>query len=420
VAYVGSFSWNSDTPAYVFPAQLGNGWPKYVAEATSHEAGHSVGLTHDGVIGGPEYYEGHNGWAPIMGSGYTATVTQFSKGEYLAANNTQDDTAIIDTYIPRSLDLAGNDILHAVPLTGTSVSVTGIIGSRTDADLYRVDAGTGPLTFTATPATPDADLDISLSLYDGSGNLVISSNPAGLSATLTRNVTSGTYYLAVDGVGTGLGATAYTDYASLGQFSLTGTVPFRAGKPPVAVITASAVTGRSPLTVRFSSSRSSDPEGSALTCDWDFGDGTSSTQANPSHVYALPGSYTASLVVFDSTGLSGSISTVITVRNPLNVLYVSRLGMSTVSSARGTQATATALVKDAAGNVKPNVSVTGKWSGLSGDNASGKTGASGTAALSTGWTKKSGTFTFTVTGLSLNGAVYDASLNAESSKSIVK
>jgi gliding motility-associated-like protein len=32
---------------------------------------------------------------------------------------------------------------------------------------------------------------------------------------------------------------------------------------------------------------------------WDFGDGTNSNQINPSHVYGAPGTYTASLVIFD-------------------------------------------------------------------------------------------------------------------------
>jgi PKD repeat protein len=420
VAYVGSFSWNTDTPAYVFTAQLGNGFPKYVAEATSHEAGHTVGLNHDGVIAGAAYYGGHNGWAPIMGVGYSASVTQFSRGEYLAANNLQDDIAVIETFIPRSTDLAGDDILHAVPLTGTSVNVTGIIGTRADADLYRVDAGAGVLTFNAAPAAPDANLDISLSLYNGSGNLVTSSNPAGLAASLTCNVSSGTYYLAVEGVGTGLGVTAYTDYASLGQFTLTGAVPLKAGKPPVAVITASTTLGRAPLTVRFTGNRSSDPEGSALRYDWDFGDATSSTQANPTHIYALPGTYVASLVVFDSTGLSGSASTTITVRSPANVMYVSRVAVSSASSAAGTLSTATVQVKDMAGNVKPNVAVTGKWSGATSGSSTGTTGASGTVTLNSGWTRNRGAFTFTVTGLSLNGVFYDASLNTQVSGTAVR
>lgn len=421
VAYLGSFSWNSDTPCFAFPAQLGNGWPKYVAECVSHEVGHTVGLNHDGVSGVTEYYEGHNGWAPIMGVGYYANITHFSKGEYTGANNLQDDTAIIhNSHIPRSDDLAGDDILSAVPLTGSSVNVTGIIGTSADADLYRVDAGSGTLSFNATPATPDANLDISLSLYNGSGNLIVSSNPAGLSATLNASVGGGTYYLAVDGVGVGTGATGYTDYASLGQFNLTGSVPSPLGQPPVAAASASVSSGLAPLAVTFSSAGSFDPEGSALTYDWDFGDGSSSADANPAHIYTTPGTYTASLVVFDATGLSGTDSTVVTVQSSANIIYVAGITMSKASGGRGVQATATVLVKDAAGNVKPNVTVTGTWSGLTSGTSSSSTGASGTAALKSAWTKKNGTFTFTVTGLSLSGATYDPARNTVSSGSIVK
>ncbi len=420
VAYLQSFSWNSDTPAFVFPAQLNNGWPKYVAEAVSHEAGHTVGLNHDGVSGGPAYYEGHNGWAPIMGVGYYANVTQFSKGEYTNANNTEDDTAIINTYAPRSADLAGNDILTAVTLSGTSVSATGIIESRTDADLYRVNAGSGTLSFNLTPASPDANLDISLGLYNGSGNLIASNNPSGLSAGLSASVSGGTYYLAVDGTGVGTGSTGYTDYASLGQFSLSGTVPPTTGQPPVAAVSPSVSTGFAPLAVTFSSAGSSDPDGGSLTYDWDFGDGGSSTVANPTYTYTTAGTYTASLVVFDATGLSGSASTVITVQSLANIVYVSGITMSKATSGRGTRATATVTVKDAAGNVKPTITVTGTWSGLTSGNASAPTGSAGTAALSSAWTKKSGTFTFTVTGLTLAGTTYDASRNGPTSASIVK
>ena len=421
VAYLGSYTWNTDTPAFVFPAQLGNGYPKYIAEAASHEAGHTVALKHDGQTGGTEYYQGHNGWAPIMGVGYYANLTQFSRGEYTAANNLEDDTTVINGYLQRSPDLAGNDILSAVPLSGSIVAATGIIQSRTDADLYRVDAGTGALSFNLATAAPDANLDLSLGLYDGSGNLLATANPSSLGASLSAVVTSGTYYLAVDGAGSGTASTGYTDYGSLGQFSLTGSVPSPSGQPPVAVTAQTTpVTGMAPLTVNFSSAGSSDPEASPLSYDWDFGDTTGSTEANPGHLYNTAGTYTASLVVFDNTGLSSSSPVVITVQSPANLLYVSSITLTKTASKRGTQAKAVVTIRDAAGNLKPNASVTGSWSGLTSGTTSAATGSTGTATFSSAYAKSNGTFTFTVKNVTLTGASYDPTRNLETSDSIVK
>jgi PKD repeat protein len=421
VAYLNSFSWNSDTPAFVFPAQLGNGFPKYVAEAASHEAGHTVSLSHDGVSGGSAYYQGHDNWAPIMGVGYYKAVTQFSRGEYTSANNTEDDTTKINSYIPRSADLAGNDILTAVPLSGTTIDVTGIIDSRTDADLYRIDAGAGTISLSATTATPDANLDISLALYNGAGNLVASANPTTLAATLSTVVAGGTYYIAVDGIGTGPGTTGYTDYGSLGQFILTGTVPAAVGLPPVATISPTGpIRGVGPLTVAFKGSGSSDPEGSALVYDWDFGDGNGSTEADPSYTYTKNGTYTASLVVTDATGLSASASVTVSVLAPTSVVYVSGISMTKQVSKSRTSARATITVRDAAGNLKPGVVVTGTWSGLTTGNSTGTTGSTGTVALTSAATTANGTFTFTVTGLSGTGLVYDPTRNTVTSGSILK
>ena len=422
VAYLGCFSWNTDTPAFVFPAQLGNGYPKYVAEAINHECGHTVGLYHDGQTNGTEYYAGANGWAPIMGVGYYADVTQFSKGEYSLANNTQDDLTVISGYIPRSADLVGNDILTATPVTTTSVNVTGIIESHTDADLFKFNVGAGTMTFNATPATPDANLDIALSLYNGSGNLITSSDPSGLSSSLTYTVPAGTYYLSVDGVGVGTADTGYTDYASIGQFSLIGTVPGSQGQSPVAVVNQSGpTTGTAPFTVNFSSAGSYDPEGTALTYDWDFGDGSAISKiANPSHVYSTPGTYTASLVVFDAAGLSASAALSILVQSPSVIIYVSDIAMSKTVTGKGTSARAVVTIKDSTGAVKANATVTGSWSGLTTGSSSVKTNSSGQATFTSAATKNAGTFTFTVSGVALTGATYDPTRNVKTSASIVK
>ena len=54
--------------------------------------------------------------------------------------------------------------------------------------------------------------------------------------------------------------------------------------------------------------RSSDPESDIVARSWDFGDGTTSTDADPSHTYAAPGAYTVSLTVTDSRGHTSSTS----------------------------------------------------------------------------------------------------------------
>lgn len=71
---------------------------------------------------------------------------------------------------------------------------------------------------------------------------------------------------------------------------------------PVAVASANRTSGPAPLAVTFSSAGSADPEGGALTYQWTFGDGGTSTAANPSHTYTANGDYTATLTVRDPEG----------------------------------------------------------------------------------------------------------------------
>jgi PKD repeat protein len=88
-------------------------------------------------------------------------------------------------------------------------------------------------------------------------------------------------------------------------------------QPPSAAAAASPTNGSAPLTVTFSSAGSSDPEGTPLTFNWTFGDGGTSTAANPSHIYAAAGLYTARLSVSDGTNttLSSFISINVTTNN---------------------------------------------------------------------------------------------------------
>lgn len=57
VAYVNSWGNRGGQPCFVFPVNLGRRF-KAVWEAASHEIGHTMGLNHDGVLGGTAYFGG--------------------------------------------------------------------------------------------------------------------------------------------------------------------------------------------------------------------------------------------------------------------------------------------------------------------------------------------------------------------------
>jgi len=227
VAYIGSFDWNSDTPAFVFSNLLGHGNEKYITDAASHETGHTLGLAHDGVTGGSAYYSGHDNWAPIMGSGYYKPITQWSKGEYAGANNTQDDLAVMlnngARYRP---DDHGDWIDSATMLSGEILNASGIIETTGDIDVFGFQTEAGNIFINVDPANLDPNLDILLQILDDGGNLVTEDNHYySLPASLNLNLAAGNYYILIDGVGTGDPDTGYSDYASLGQYFIFATLP---------------------------------------------------------------------------------------------------------------------------------------------------------------------------------------------------
>ncbi len=242
VAYLNSFSWNTDTPCFVFSGSLGG--PKSVAEATSHEVGHTLNLSHDGNAT-QGYYPGHGsgatGWAPIMGVGYYQNLSQWSKGEYSGANQLQDDLAII-TNATNGFGYRNDDFGSTVATASnlnfsnsTTISTTGIIERNTDLDYFRFNLAVGgAATINIDPAVYGPNLDIEAKLYNASGTLLLTDNPTNaLNASFSTTLTAGTYYISIDGVGMGNPlTTGYTDYGSLGFYSITGTVP-SATTPPV-------------------------------------------------------------------------------------------------------------------------------------------------------------------------------------------
>jgi Ca2+-binding RTX toxin-like protein len=263
IAYMGVFDDIGDSykPALVFPENLGPNSEKYIAEAISHEVGHTLGLSHDGNAT-QDYYSGHGsgatGWAPIMGIDYNRSLSQWSKGEYPGASQTQDDLSIITTnngFGYRS-DNAGNNALtlNDLGLLGQNalngglmdVSQFGIIERTSDQDWFRFTTGTGAINLTIqsitqawinnggsfgaeylTQPSGATNLDIWAGIYGSNGTtLIAQSNPTDLLSANFSNLflNAGTYYLAIDGVGKGDLITGYSDYGSLGQYAITGTI----------------------------------------------------------------------------------------------------------------------------------------------------------------------------------------------------
>ncbi len=85
---------------------------------------------------------------------------------------------------------------------------------------------------------------------------------------------------------------------------------------PVAVASGNVTSGIVPFTVNFSATGSSDPDGTVASYLWDFGDGTTSTQANPAHLYTTAGNYVTHLTVTDDEGATSVNTVAIQANNP--------------------------------------------------------------------------------------------------------
>lgn len=207
----GLFSWREagvetktdDMPCWAFSDQ--NPFADDIALAVSHEAGHTIGLYHDGLknaagVETDEYYTGHGSsvtWGPIMGAPYGQELIQWNAGDYASgakvANNPQDDVAEIAGVAnhtgfaaERRADTLADAGRLAVAADGVTVDHRGLIETGGAESWLLVAAGAGPVTLALAE---DDDADADAANFDGSLTLATTAG-----VTLATVDTNGTRF----------------------------------------------------------------------------------------------------------------------------------------------------------------------------------------------------------------------------------
>jgi len=240
IAYVTSFTWGDDTPAFVFSDRLGNN-AKKVAEAVSHESGHTLGLYHQSSYTttctlNSAYHTGagagETSWGPIMGNVASRNATQWNFGPTPnGCSYLQDNLSVITTtngfgYRPDDYaDLYTS--ASPVIISNNIFSKAGVISTTADKDYFRIDLSQkGMLKLHVTPfgvgaGNNGANLDVKIILQDAKGTDINTyDNADSLNARIDTTLNAGTYYVIIDGTGN---INAGNDYGSLGAYTIEGT-----------------------------------------------------------------------------------------------------------------------------------------------------------------------------------------------------
>lgn len=258
IAYVTSFTWGDDTPCFVFSDRLAND-SKRVAEAISHESGHTLGLYHQSAYSNTctlvSSYNtgvgtGVTSWGPIMGNAASKTLTQWNFGPTPnGCSIRQDNLTTITTkngfgYRPDDVSDIYTNATSLLLASGTFTQ-NGVISTTSDRDIFRVDLNqTGRLQVNADPYSvaagySGANLDIKIELQNALGETVrVYDNTDSLNARIDTTLDAGTYYLIVDGSGN---VNSGNDYGSLGSYTIGGSYVIPANIATTVKVTRSRV-----------------------------------------------------------------------------------------------------------------------------------------------------------------------------------
>jgi hypothetical protein len=242
VAYNPSFRWSADVPAFVFSNLLAtSGNPetnsKRVAEAVSHESGHTLGLNHQRVFNtscglvteyNPGTGSGEISWAPIMGNSYSRNITTWFNGSY-SCNTSQDELQIIsgtqNGFSYRTDDIGGSINQAAnIIVSGSSFGTNAIINTTNDIDIFRITLNNNSrLNMNIQPSNGAGgyNIDMKAELLSSNGTLIDTYDPsASVSAQIDTALTQGTYFVRVSNTSNAF----VSNYGMLGNYTVSGTV----------------------------------------------------------------------------------------------------------------------------------------------------------------------------------------------------
>ncbi|AAM07631.1 PKD domain-containing protein [Methanosarcina acetivorans] len=178
------------------------------------------------------------------------------------------------TYGTGGLEFGGVDIIHCRPAANFTADETTGSGSLT---VQFNDTSTGG------PTSWFWDF--------GDGNTSTEQNP------VHEYTTNGTYTVSLKAIN------EFGNDSEVREGYIT--VEYKDPRSPVVDFTADPVSGAFPLTVNFTDASTGNPTG----WFWDFGDGNTSTEQNPVHVYADSGKYTVKLTATNEFGSSYLVKT---------------------------------------------------------------------------------------------------------------
>ena len=126
----------------------------------------------------------------------------------------------------------------------------------------------------------------------------------------TRQVYLGRIPMSINALGLAVYDSPYQQFGGLVELP-----PNSAPLPVIRPIPSRGVLGAD---TRFLGTQSRDPDGDIILWFWSFGDGATSNNHSPNHLYAEKGIYEVSLTVIDSRGASRTVTQPYTVGDPHN------------------------------------------------------------------------------------------------------